>query len=88
MEKEKMQDIAMLLQGALLAEEKVGLKMNVPKDSLKKVLCLLNSLHSPTISQLYDEEWYAVEVIINEKKLENFYLSSKMQVHQVLLSIH
>ncbi|GAB6182615.1 ATP phosphoribosyltransferase [Thermodesulfovibrio hydrogeniphilus] len=67
--KKKMQDISMLLQGALLAEEKVGLKMNVPKDSLKRVLSLLNSLHSPTISQLYDENWYALEVIIDEKKV-------------------
>lgn len=65
----KMQDIATLLQGALLAEEKVGLKMNVPKDALKKVLSLLNSLQSPTISQLYDENWYAIEVIIDEKKV-------------------
>uniref|UniRef100_A0A7C4AJ40 ATP phosphoribosyltransferase n=1 Tax=Thermodesulfovibrio aggregans TaxID=86166 RepID=A0A7C4AJ40_9BACT len=67
--KKKMQNIAMLLQGALLAEQKVGLKMNVPKKSLKKVLALLNSLHSPTISQLYEEDWYAVEVIIDEKKV-------------------
>lgn len=65
----KMQDLATLLQGALLAEEKVGLKMNVPKDSLRKVLSLLSALHSPTISQLYDENWYAVEVIIDEKKV-------------------
>jgi len=67
--KKKMLNIAMLLQGALTAESKVGLKMNVPKDSLKRVLSLLNSLHSPTISQLYDENWYALEVIIDEKKV-------------------
>ncbi|MCS7203733.1 MAG: ATP phosphoribosyltransferase [Thermodesulfovibrio sp.] len=67
--KKKMQDLAILLQGALLAEEKVGLKMNVPKEALKGVLSLLNSLHSPTISQLYVEGWYAVEVIIDEKKV-------------------
>lgn len=67
--KKKMQNIAILLQGALLAEEKVGLKMNVPKESLKRVLNLLNSLHSPTISQLYDENWYALEVIIDEKRV-------------------
>jgi ATP phosphoribosyltransferase len=67
--KKKMENIAVLLKGALLAEEKVGLKMNVPKESLKRVLSLLNSLHSPTISQLYDENWYALEVIIDEKKV-------------------
>ncbi|MEN2985577.1 MAG: ATP phosphoribosyltransferase [Thermodesulfovibrionaceae bacterium] len=67
--KKKMQDLAILLQGALLAEEKVGLKMNVPQEALKRVLSLLNSLHSPTISQLYVEGWYAVEVIIDEKKV-------------------
>lgn len=67
--RKKIENISILLQGALLAEEKVGLKMNVPKDCLKNVLSLLNALHSPTISPLYDENWYALEVIIDEKKV-------------------
>jgi len=45
------------LKGALAAEEKVGLKMNVPEGSLKRVMSLLSSLHSPTISQLSDTGW-------------------------------
>jgi ATP phosphoribosyltransferase len=65
--KKKMDNIVMLLQGALAAEEKVGLKMNVPGRSMKRVMSLLSSMHSPTISQLSDEGWSAIEVIIDEK---------------------
>lgn len=63
----KMQNIVLLLRGALAAEEKVGLKMNVPQKSLKRVMSLLSSLHSPTVSELSDTGWYAIEVVINEK---------------------
>lgn len=62
----KMENIAMLLQGALAAEAKVGLKMNVPEQSFKRVLSLLSAMHSPTVSPLSDEGWYAIEVVINE----------------------
>ncbi len=65
--KQKMENIVLLLKGALAAEEKVGLKMNVPEKSLKRVMSLLTSLHSPTISQLSDSGWYALEVVIDEK---------------------
>jgi ATP phosphoribosyltransferase len=65
--RKKMENIVLLLQGALAAEEKVGLKMNVPEKSLKKVLGLLSSMHSPTISQLADKGWFALEVITDEK---------------------
>jgi ATP phosphoribosyltransferase len=63
----KMQNIVLLLRGALAAEEKVGLKMNVPEKSLKRVMSLLSSLHSPTVSELSDTGWYAIEVVIDEK---------------------
>ncbi len=63
----KMQNIVLLLRGALAAEEKVGLKMNVPEKSLKRVMSLLSSLHSPTVSGLSDTGWYALEVVIDEK---------------------
>lgn len=69
--RQKMENIAMLLKGALAAEEKVGLKMNVPEESIKKVLSLLSAMHSPTISPLSDKGWYAVEVIIDEKKVRD-----------------
>ncbi len=62
----KMENIAMLLKGALMAEEKVGLKMNVPESSFKKVLSLLSAMHSPTVSSLSDKDWYAIDVVINE----------------------
>ncbi len=65
--KRKMENITMLLKAALLAEEKVGLKMNVPKAKLDKVTKILPSLHTPTISNLSDSEWVAIEVVIDEK---------------------
>lgn len=65
--KQKMENIVMLLKGALSAEEKVGLKMNVPERSFKRVMTLLSAMHSPTISALSDKGWYALEVIIDEK---------------------
>jgi ATP phosphoribosyltransferase len=65
--KRKIENIAILLKGALLAEEKVGLKMNVPKSKLEKVIRTLPSLHTPTISNLSDTQWVAIEVIIDEK---------------------
>lgn len=65
--RQKMENIVLLLKGALSAEEKVGLKMNVPEKSLKRVMSLLSSMHSPTISQLSDKGWFALEVITDEK---------------------
>lgn len=65
--RQKMENIVLLLQGALAAEEKVGLKMNVPERSLKRVMSLLSSLHAPTISELSDSGWFALEVVIDEK---------------------
>ncbi|OPY74436.1 MAG: ATP phosphoribosyltransferase [Syntrophorhabdus sp. PtaU1.Bin058] len=67
----KMENITMLLKGALLAEEKVGLKMNVPKSKLDKVTGILPSLHTPTVSNLSDQKWVAVEVIMDEKTVRN-----------------
>ena len=65
--KQKMQNIVMLLKGALSAEEKVEPKMNVSERSFKRVMSLLSAMHSPTISALSDKGWYALEVIIDEK---------------------
>lgn len=63
----KMEEIALLLKGAIAAEEKVGLKMNVRKQDLKKVIVKLPALKKPTISNLSDPGWLAVETIIDEK---------------------
>jgi len=65
--KAKMEEIAVLLKGAIAAEEKVGLKMNVKKTNLSKVSALLPALKRPTISMLSEEGWVAVETIIDEK---------------------
>lgn len=67
--KQKMENIVMLLKGALAAEEKVGLKMNVSKRDLKRVMSLLPALHSPTISALSDAGWYDLDVVMDEKIL-------------------
>jgi len=63
----KMENIVMLLKGALLAEEKVGLKMNLPKDKLEKVVKTLPCLRTPTVSTLSDNNWVAIEVVIDAK---------------------
>ena len=56
----------MLLQGALNAETKVGLKLNVPAHRLKNILSLLPALQTPTISSLSDSKWVDVDTIIDE----------------------
>ena len=67
----KMENIALLLRGALAAEEKVGLKMNVSEKTFKKVLSLLTAMHSPTVSSLSDTGWYAIDVITDEKTVRD-----------------
>lgn len=67
----KIEQIAMLLQGALEAHRLVGLKMNCPKASLEKVVGLLPSLNAPTVSPLYDENWCSVETVIDEKDVRD-----------------
>jgi ATP phosphoribosyltransferase len=64
--REKIEQISLLLNGALQAEAKVGLKMNVPKDRLDTIIRMIPSLTSPTVSPLYGTEWFAVESIIAE----------------------
>lgn len=62
--KEKLEQIALLLKGALLAENMVGLKMNVSETNIKKVVALLPSLNAPTVAPLYDSSWFAVETVV------------------------
>jgi ATP phosphoribosyltransferase len=64
--REKIEQISMLLQGALRAEAQVGLKMNVPAPKLKDVVGLLPSITAPTVSNLYGTDWLAVESVIAE----------------------
>ncbi len=65
--KQKMQNIALLLQGAINAEAKVGLKMNVSEKDLKRVIALLPAMKNPTVSSLATGGWSAVDTIIDEK---------------------
>ncbi len=67
--REKVENIAMLLQGALNAEFKVGLKMNLPAEKIEEITSILPSLHNPTISHLKDENWVALEVVIDETEV-------------------
>ena len=66
--REKMENIAMLLRGAIEARAKVGLKMNVPEAKLAEVVSFLPAEKSPTVSRLSDQQWVAVEVILEEKQ--------------------
>ncbi len=62
--REKIEQVALLLKGALVAEKMVGLKMNVPEAKLKEVVALLPSLNAPTVSPLYQSDWFAVETVV------------------------
>jgi len=66
--REKMENIAMLLTGAMAARAKVGLKMNVPEKLLAEIAKTLPAERSPTVSKLSEEGWFAVEVILEEKQ--------------------
>lgn len=66
--REKMENIAMLLRGAIAARSKVGLKMNVPENKLDEIVRILPAEKSPTVSRLADPEWVAVEVILEDRQ--------------------
>jgi ATP phosphoribosyltransferase len=61
----KIEQIALLLKGALLGEKLVGLKMNVPQDKIEAVVGLLPSLNAPTVAHLYKTEWLSVESVVD-----------------------
>lgn len=63
----KIEQIATLLQGALKADNMVGIKMNAPKEKLKEIVKILPSLNYPTISNLYNSDWVSIESVLNEK---------------------
>lgn len=67
--KEKIEQIARLLKGALRADGMVGLKMNVPREKVKDVVAQLPSITAPTIANLYQSEWLSVETVIAEKEV-------------------
>ncbi len=65
--REKIENIAMLLEGAIRAQGKVGLKMNVERNNLQEVVDKIPALRKPTVSNLTDDNWVAIEVIVEEK---------------------
>ena len=65
--REKILQISRMLRGALIANSLVGIKMNVPEDRLDKVIKLIPSLNAPTISKLYNINWFSVESVIAEQ---------------------
>lgn len=67
MKREKAENLLMLLKGALEAEPKVGLKMNVPRAALDQVIAKLPALHTPTVSNQLDDDWVALEIIADER---------------------
>lgn len=69
--REKISNIAMLLQGALRADRIVGLKMNVPEKKLKGIVEILPSLNAPTIANLYQTDWFSVETVISEDEVRD-----------------
>jgi ATP phosphoribosyltransferase len=64
--REKIEQIGLLLGGALRAEAQVGIKMNVPKDNLQQVVALLPAITAPTVSNLWGTDWFAVESVVAE----------------------
>jgi ATP phosphoribosyltransferase len=64
--RQKLDNIALMLQSCLAAEGKVGIMMNVRRDSLQKVIAMLPSIQSPTVSQLSDPDWLDIITILDE----------------------
>ena len=61
----KIEQIALLLKGALLGEKLVGLKMNVPQQHIEAIVALLPSLNAPTVAHLYQSDWFSVESVVD-----------------------
>ena len=69
--REKIENIAMLLQGALRADRIVGLKMNIPHEKLDELIEMLPSVTAPTVAQLYKQDWFSVETVISEHQVRD-----------------
>ena len=62
----KIENLSTLLQGALRARDKVGLKLNAPLSKLDEISSILPCMREPTVSSLKNKEWVAVEVVLDE----------------------
>ncbi|MCK5450568.1 MAG: ATP phosphoribosyltransferase [Candidatus Omnitrophica bacterium] len=68
--KEKIERMVLLLGGAILAEGKVGIKMNAKEKDVKKIIAILPALQTPTIARLFDKEWVDIETVIDEEDVK------------------
>jgi ATP phosphoribosyltransferase len=67
--REKIEELSLLLKGALKAENMVGLKMNVAEEKLEAVIAILPSLNAPTVAHLYKSTWTSVETVVDSKSV-------------------
>ena len=67
--RQKIEQIVLLLNGALKAESMVGLKMNIPKKQLDQIITILPSITSPTIANLMQPDWLSIEVMVDKEKV-------------------
>jgi len=67
----KIENVALLLKGALEAEGQVGLKLNCPREKVSDIVAMLPALKKPTISSLADDGWVALETILKEKEVRS-----------------
>lgn len=68
---EKVEEMALLLNGALVTGKLVGLKMNVPKKDVEKVVEMLPNLHAPTVAHLYRSDWLSVETVVDSSAVRD-----------------
>ncbi|HAT36021.1 MAG TPA: ATP phosphoribosyltransferase [Rhodospirillaceae bacterium] len=85
--KAKIDQIALMLEGALAARHKVLLKMNVPTDAVDEVAAQLPSLHAPTVNQLTDKAWVAMETVVERTQVRDLIPKLKAAGAQGILEL-
>ncbi len=69
--RQKIEQIALLLKGALHGEKMVGIKMNVPEEKMDDVIGMLPSLNAPTVASLYNTQWFSVEIVVSSEAVRD-----------------
>ena len=69
--RQKIEQIALLLKGALHGEKMVGIKMNVPEEKMDDVIGMLPSLNAPTVASLYNTKWFSVEIVVSSEAVRD-----------------
>ena len=69
--RQKIEQIALLLKGALHGEKMVGIKMNVPEEKMDNVIGMLPSLNAPTVASLYNTKWFSVEIVVSSEAVRD-----------------